>query len=136
MPRERPPFLAIFEDLEQERDPRIPRWAQSSLLAEIDAFVARLSSGAYFADWGWDDDLHDERAFGDESWVEEMDELFASASDVFLDGDMQLAREALGRLLKAFDLDEEGATFCGSESPEATVSTDVGEAKLRCLRAV
>jgi hypothetical protein len=35
-----------------------------ALLADIDAFVEQVRSGAYFEGWGWDDDLHEERASG------------------------------------------------------------------------
>jgi hypothetical protein len=106
------------------------------LLADIDAFVDRVRSGAFFEDWGWDDDLHEERAWGDESWVGEMDDLFAVAADAFLAGDHALARDAYGRLLDAFDLGQEVGTFCGPSSPSDMVATDVPEAVARYLRAV
>lgn len=64
-----------------------------------------------------------------------MDDLFAAANAVFLEGDMQLAREALGRLLAAFDLEGEAEAFCGPDSAQRMVSVDVGEAKARYLRA-
>ena len=54
---------------------------------------------------------------GDESWVGAMDDLFAAAADAFLAGDLALARDAYGRLLGAFDLDQEVGTFCGPSNP-------------------
>lgn len=105
------------------------------LLAEINAFVERLRNGRYVDGWGWDPELYEERAFGDESWADEMDDLYAAANAVFLEGNMQLAREALGLLLAAFDLEGETEAFCGPDSPQRMVSVDVGEAKARCLRA-
>ncbi len=104
------------------------------LLADIKAFEGRLESGAYVEGWGWDDDLHDERSFGDESWADEMDDLLGGAETAFLDGDLDLARIAYEPLLKAFERHAEG--FCGPEEPERMLSTDVGEAKARYLRAV
>jgi hypothetical protein len=104
------------------------------LLADIKAFEGRLESGAYVEGWGWDEDLHDERSFGDESWSDEMDDLLAGAESAFLDGDLDLARNAYEPLLKAFERHAEG--FCGPEEPERMLSTDVGEAKARYLRAV
>ncbi len=106
------------------------------LLADIDAFVDRVRSGAFFEGWGWDDELHEERAWGDESWVAEMDDLFAAAADAFLAGDLALAEDAYGRLVGAFDLNQDVGTFCGSESPSDMVATDVPDAVARYLRAV
>jgi hypothetical protein len=110
--------------------------ADTNLLSDMDAFAGQLRSGAYFEGWGWDDDLHEERAWGDESWVEEMDDLFARAAEVFLGGDMRTARDAYGRLLDAFGLDEEVGTFCGPSAASDMVSTDIGEAVARYLRAL
>jgi hypothetical protein len=106
------------------------------LLTDIDTFVERVGSGAFFEGWGWDDDLHEERAWGDESWTDEMDDLFTAAADAFLAGDLSLARESYGRLLDAFTLDQEVGTFCGPSDPCDMVTTDVPEAVARYLRAV
>lgn len=108
--------------------------ADEMLLADIKAFEGRLESGAYVEGWGWDEDLHDERSFGDESWADEMDDLLSGAETAFLDGDLDLARIAYEPLLKAFERHAEG--FCGPEEPERMLSTDVGEARARYLRAV
>jgi hypothetical protein len=134
-------FLAIFPapgaGAGQVPGPRLaPCPDGARLLADIDAFVDRVRSGAFFEGWGWDDELHEERAWGDESWVGEMDDLFAAAADAFLAGDLALARDAYGRLLDAFDLDQEVGTFCGSENASDMVATDVPEAVARYLRAV
>ncbi len=139
--RDREAFLAIFPApsamVSQVPGPRAVRSPDGTrLLADIDAFVDRVRSGAFFEGWGWDDDLHEERAWGDESWVGEMDDLFAVAADAFLAGDLALARDAYGRLLDAFELDQEVGTFCGASSPSDMVATDVPEAVARCLRAV
>jgi hypothetical protein len=108
--------------------------ASDTLLSAVEVFVKRLESGSYVEGWGWDDDLHDERSFGDESWADEMDILFSGAGSVFLEGDLALARMAYERLLKAFDDNADG--FCGAEEPEQMLDTDIGEAKARYLRAV
>lgn len=130
-------FLALFTG-----EPPAPTRRRASrrdgkrLLADIDAFVDRIRSGAYVDGWGWDDELREERAFGDESWAGEMDELFDQAAAVFLAGDLELAHQAYGRLLEAFSLDQEPDTFCGPDPPTLMVDTDLGEAKARYLRAV
>lgn len=106
------------------------------LLADIDAFAAEVASGAYFQGYGWDPELHDQRSFGDESWVFEMDGLFADAQEAFLGGQLGLARAAYGRLLDAFRLDEEVGTFCGPDPAVEMVATDIPEAEARYLRTV
>jgi hypothetical protein len=108
--------------------------ADEMLLADIKAFVGRLESGAYVEGWGWDEDLHDERSFGDGSWADEMDDLLGGAESAFLDGDLDLAGIAYEPLLKAFERHADG--FCGAEEPERMLSTDVGEVRARYLRAV
>ena len=132
--RERKAFLAIFADARPEAEVE-PRGAEQPLLAEIEALVERLRAGAYVEGWGWDPDLHEERAFGDESWAWEMDGLFAVAAQAFLEGDLKLAREAYGQLLRALLLDEEGA-FSGPGPAAEMLETDVSEAKARYLRTV
>ncbi len=139
--RDREAFLAIFP-APSATVSQVPGPCQvdcpdgTRLLADIDAFVDRVRSGVFFEGWGWDDDLHEERAWGDESWVGEMDDLFAVAAEAFLAGDLALARDAYGRLLGAFDLDQEVGTFCGPSSSSDMVATDVPEAVARYLRAV
>lgn len=132
-PAEREYFVDIFQ-----RSPgrRTGNRVDDPLVADIDAFVERLRSEAYADGYGWDPDLHGERVFGDESWVWEMDDLFAGAASAFLDGDWSLAAEAYGRLLHAFLLEEEGNAFPGALTATESVETDVGEALARYLRAL
>lgn len=106
------------------------------LLEDIDAFVSRLSAGEYVDGWGWDHEIHDERSWGDESWVHEMADLFDMAAETFLAGNYRVAAEAYGRLLNAFHLEEESGAFCGQLPPEEMVTTDVDEAKARYFRSV
>jgi hypothetical protein len=110
--------------------------ADPHLLADISAFCEQVRSGVYFQGWGWDDNLQDERSWGDESWVEEMDDLFARAAEVFLAGNMAGALDAYGRLLDALGLDEEVGTFSGPSAAADMVGTDIGEAVARYLRAL
>jgi hypothetical protein len=63
-----------------------------------------------------------------------MDWLFRGAADCFVAGDLELAREAYGRLLSLLHDEEDG--FCGPAAPEEMLETNVGEAKARYLRAL
>lgn len=114
----------------------VPDEDAQALLANVDAFIDAVRAGTYFAGWGWDHELHEERAFGDESWVVEMDVLFEAAGAAFVAGSLELARDAYGKLLAAFSLDEEVGTFCGDRPATEMVETDLGEAKARYLRAL
>lgn len=107
-----------------------------TLLSEIDDFVKRIEDGKYSHGWGWDDEIHDEREWGDESWVDEMDELFARTDDVFLSGNMEFACQAYGKLLKAFHMGEETGHFPGQLASTEMVETDLDEEKTRYLRAL
>lgn len=138
---QRASFLDSFTpSLGQGNDPGRPdtQWPvdDDPLLADIDEFAAAVAAGTYFQGFGWDDEIRDQRAFGDESWVFEMDALFDQAQDAFLAGQLGLARAAYARLLQAFRLDEEVGTFCGPTSAVEMVDTDVDEAQARYLRAV
>lgn len=140
-PRERDVFLAIFPEAPQpgsDKQQREPGLAEPGdrLLSDIDRFVAAVRDGAYVEGWGWDDNIDDERAYGDESWVGDMDDLLAQAGAAFLDGELQLAREAYRRLLHAFLLDEDAAVFSGPQPADEMVDTNLTEAKARYLRAI
>ncbi|MFH1825254.1 MAG: hypothetical protein ABH873_08560 [Candidatus Firestonebacteria bacterium] len=119
-----------------EHDKKLNESEKDVLLNDIDDFVKEINEGEYSQGWGWDDEIHDEREFGDESWVDEMDNLFDRTDDIFLSGDMEGACCSYGKLLKAFHLGEESGHFSGQSSPEEMVSTDVSEAKNRYLRAL
>jgi hypothetical protein len=106
------------------------------LLSDIESFVGDLADGKYFLGFGWDDEIRAKRSFGDESWVVEMDDLFARADAVFLGGNMRQAREAYSALFHAFGLDQEVGTFCGQEAPVDMVDTDLREAAARYLRTI
>jgi hypothetical protein len=48
--------------------------------------MGRIRSREFYEGSGWDDRIHAERAFRDESWVSEMDALFDGASNAFQAG--------------------------------------------------
>ena len=134
---ERRPFLELLSDhVSVQGTGRAAEAGDNCLLDDIDAFVARLADCEYFEGWGWDDAIYDDRAWGDESWADEMDALFGRANDAFAGGDYGLALAAYEKLFAAFDLEEEVGTFCGSDIPRYMVSTDLTEAKARCLRVL
>ncbi len=72
-----------------------------ALLSEIDAFTQRVKSGEYCEGWGWDDDIYEERDWGDESWADEVDDFFLETRELLLGGDYRQAKEAYKRLFEA-----------------------------------
>jgi len=64
------------------------------LLTDIDDFAHRVEAGHFFQGFGWDDEIHDERSYGDESWAGDMSEYFREAHDAFSTGRLGLARAA------------------------------------------
>ncbi len=132
-PPERDKFLAVFTEAGK---PETKPMDDPALIKNIDSFIGDLESGVYCDGWGYDREIGNERAFGDESWVSEMDDLFDRAGEAFLSGNRELATEAYGLLLRSFSLDEESGTFCGPKPPDSMVQTDVDEAKARYYRSL
>ena len=136
---ERDIFLSIFRSPPpQEETQEVPRTPTDNerLIEDIEDFVTDLEDGVYYEGYGWDHELGTEHAFGDESWVWEMDELFLWSGEEFLAGNLESAARAYGKLLRTFHLGEEVGHFCGPELPEEMLETDIGEAKARYLRCV
>lgn len=129
-PVEREPFLAGLSR-PSERQP-----ASEELLDEIEDLFGRIRAGEFYEGWGWDDSIHAERGFGDESWAGEMDMLFDKAAEAFLAGDLDLARKAYGLLLHAIWDGGDVAEQLPGEDPPELLETDMAEAAARYLRAL
>ena len=138
-PSKRRAFLSVFSIPSSDSDQADKRRKQlddPDLVKDIEQFVSDLENGDYYQGWGWDDQQYQKRAFGDESWVWEMEALFERCSKIFLAGNYDLAVKGYGKLLRAFHLEEEIGHFCGPDLPESMIDTDLEEAKARYLRAV
>ena len=130
LPAEREPFLAMLVRKEA------PRQEAGPLLDDIDDLLARIRAGEFYDGYGWDHEIYAERAFGDDSWADEMDDLFSGAANAFVNGDFDLAWQAYSRLLRAIWGGEESEQLSGAEDPIELLKTDLAEAKTRCLRAL
>lgn len=133
---ERRAFLALFDAPPPAEVRKNDPEDDKTLLEDIRAFIADLENGKYYEGTGFDEETRDYRSYGDESWVDEMDELFARAEAAFLIGKRKAAADAYGLLLHAFELGEEDGHFCGATYPDEMVATDITEAKARYLRAL
>jgi len=62
----------FLHKLEPNHDPGAASSDMEMLLDEIDAFEQRVADGDYCIGWGWDDEIREERDWGDESWAQEL----------------------------------------------------------------
>ena len=137
-PKERNEFLLLFSSdlIECKQSTSEASFPDDELVNDIDAFIDTLESGEYYEGYEWDDSIHDERAYGDESWIGEMDALFDRASEMFFSSHRDLALTAYNKLLHAFEFDQEAGYFCGEDSADLMVDTDIAEAKARYFRCI
>ncbi|MDO9209468.1 MAG: hypothetical protein Q7V48_01770 [Deltaproteobacteria bacterium] len=105
------------------------------LLREIEAFGQRAENYEYTTGWGWDDDYGEERAWGDDSWVEEIGSLFERINDFYEAGDYALAKKAYEKLFEIYLAGNEEGRFSGHDQDEM-VGTDLEEAGLKYLRSI
>lgn len=101
------------------------------LFNDVEDFVRRLEAGDYFDGWGWDPRIGEERAWGDENWAREMDELFDRLGRCFQSGPRAVAGEGYSRLLGTFLLGDEAGIFCGPEPAERMLDSDLNLVRAR-----
>ena len=84
---------------------------------------------------GYDPDYHTHRGFGDDSWIDEMDDLFAAATSFFRAGQFEAAADAYLALFDIFDLSQDGFHFTRPE-PAKALRTDVDAMKQNLFVAI
>lgn len=134
-PAERQPFLDIFRDLKRGREQKPVSTEVDYLLKEIVAFGKRVENYEYTDGWGWDHELRDERAWGDESWVYEVDGLFEKIDNLYEMGNCSLARKAYEQLSGIYRGAVEDGQLAGYGHDEM-LRSDLEEITLRYLRCI
>ena len=139
-PRERAPFLDGFAPPRIEREQTVRRKKGRNgngdlLLQEIESFGRRVDDSEYTSGWGWDGEYGDERAWGDDSWVAEIDDLFDRIRGIYKEGNYQAARSAYESLLEIYGRGSDEAQFSGYDH-EGMIETDINEETLRYLRCI
>lgn len=109
---------------------------EETLLDEIEAFANRVENGEYCDGWGWDEEIREERDWGDESWADEMDELFLRARTLLLQGEHRLAEEAYTQLFGILDMGQEPGHLPGNQDYSTMLKADVKEQVALFLRCV
>lgn len=132
-PSKRSEFLAklVLAPPDQE----IPE-PDEELLEGINELAKRVESGDYCVGWGWDDEIQEERDWGDESWADEVDEFFTRAHEAMTAGHYKLAKDAYARLFDILEMGEEPGHLPGSLDPQDMLDTDLREARSCYLRSV
>ncbi|UCF47831.1 MAG: hypothetical protein JSU89_11750, partial [Myxococcales bacterium] len=118
---ERVGFLQMLSKGER-RSPKKP----PTIVADVENFVVALRNDE-FADDSWSDEPE---------WVDRFEALVSRATKAFIDGERTVAVDALGRLLRVFELEYDVAAFYGEEPAEFRVRSDLGEVLALYLRAL
>jgi len=84
---------------------------------------------------GYDPDYGTHRGFGDDSWIDEMDDLFAAATSFFRAGQFEAAADAYLALFDIFDLSQDGFHFTRPE-PAKALRTDLDAMKQNLFIAI
>jgi tetratricopeptide (TPR) repeat protein len=106
------------------------------LLDEIQSLRDAIANDVYVEyGVGYDPDYGAHRGFGDDSWIEEMDGLFAAATSFFRAGRFEAAVDAYTALFDIFHLSEEGFHFTRPE-PDEALRTDVDAMKENLFIAI
>ena len=105
------------------------------LLANIDDLMERAENGSFCKGWGWDPEIYEERDFGDETWAEEVAELFRQARETLDTRQYDCARDAYEKLFDILQLGEEPGHLPGADL-EGLVETNLDEARALYLRAI
>ncbi len=98
----------------------------SGVVADVENFIAALRNDE-FADDPWSDEPE---------WVDHFETLVSRATKAFIDGERTVTVDALGRLLRVFELEYDATAFYGEEPPEFRVRSDLGEVLALYLRAL
>lgn len=138
-PKERAEYLDWFtlpdKSKSKKRSERKAETDGKSLLQEIKAFGKRVEKYEYTSGWGWDDEYGDERAWGDDSWVYEIDNLFDQIEDFYEAGEYAIARKAYEALLDVYRGGLEESQFSGYDH-DNMIDTDIDESRLKYLRCI
>lgn len=102
------------------------------ILEELTLFADQVKDGEFYEGYGWDYEIEDERAFGDESWVEEVENFFIEANEAFRSGNYELATKIYEVLLPL--LSDYSEYLPAQDDVEDMINTDLNEARSCYLR--
>jgi hypothetical protein len=133
--------LADFLDLMRQKSrPAAPEPLEledaDDLLGSIEELHDAIANDEYVQyGSGYDPDYGEYRGFGDDSWIDQMDSLFAAATSLYRAGDYQTAAAAYMALFAIFGLAEDGFHFTRPDPP-AALHTDLNLMKQHLFTAL
>lgn len=107
-----------------------------ALLDEIKALAKRVEDGDYCDGWGWDEEIREERDWGDESWADEMDELLLQARSLLLQGEYRIAENAYTKLFDILEMGQESGHLPGNPDYSTMLKVDLEEQVALYIRCV
>lgn len=108
----------------------------TALLGQIQELYDALANEEYVEyGSGYDPDYGEYRGFGDDSWIDEMDGLFAAATTLYRAGNYRGAASAYIALFDIFSLNEDGYHFTRPDPP-AALQTDLDVIKRQLFTAL
>jgi hypothetical protein len=138
-PREREEYLDRFVSPEKSKRKGLSGKARMTdgelLLQEIEAFGNRAADYEDTTGRGWDNEYGEERAWGDDSWVAEIDSFFGRINNFYEAGNYSVARKAYEKLLEIYLEGSQEGHFSGYDQDE-TMETDLEETGLKYLRSI
>jgi len=132
-PAERYEFLGRLT-ISQENE--LDGQSEKELLGEIAAFAERVTDGDYCEGWGWDEEIQEERDWGDESWAEEMDQFFLKARRFLFQGNSQMAETVYKQLFEILAMGEESGHLPGDPDYSNLLTVELKEQVALLIRAV
>ncbi|MDA8218648.1 MAG: hypothetical protein M0Z94_13635, partial [Dehalococcoidales bacterium] len=106
------------------------------LLARIQVLHDDIANGIYVQGGvGYDPEYQAHRGYGDDSWIDEMDDLFTATDSLFRAGQFSVAVEAYLALSDIFHLVEDGFHFTRANPAEA-LRTDIDVTKEHLFIAI
>jgi hypothetical protein len=107
-----------------------------TLMDKVNAFSKKVDEGAYCDGWGWDDAINEERDWGDESWVQEMDAFFLQARSLLLQGEYETAEKVYRKLFETLEMGREPGHLPGDPDFCSMLRVDLEEQVALFLRAI
>jgi len=102
------------------------------ILEELTLFADQVKDGEFYEGYGWDYEIEDERVFGDESWVEEVETFFIEANEAFRSGNYEIATKIYEVLFSL--LSDHAENLPAQYDAEDMIKTDLNEARSCYLR--